>query len=72
VTIHYQDLSRCVVSTKNLKSSFGASTVWSKELLDRVWTKSRRWEDFKWRLPADDDLYLGLFYKILFLVKSKG
>ena len=69
-----QDLSRCVASTKDLKSSFGASTVWFKSLcikttsstqeesssLDRVWTKSRRWEDFKWRLQ-DQDLCLGLF-----------
>ena len=28
-----QDLSRCVASTKDLKSSFGAYTVWSNELV---------------------------------------
>ena len=81
--IHDQDLSRCVASTKDLKSSFGASTVWFKSLcikttsctqeesssMDRVWTKSRRCEDFKWRPSRSRLVSRFIFYKILFLDK---
>ena len=41
--IHDQDLSRCIASTKDLKSSFGASTVFGPSLEDEKASS----EDFK-------------------------
>ena len=56
--IHYQDLSRCIASTKDLKPYFGASAVFGPSQ-----------EGFKWRLQEDEDLSLGLFLEDFILVK---
>jgi len=70
-----QDLSRCLASTKDLKSSFETSTCWFKSLCIKT-TSSTQEESssldqgldqvkkekkiFKWR-PSREDLCLGLF-----------
>jgi len=70
-----QDLSRCLASTKDLKSSFGGSTCWFKSLcikttsstqeesnsLDYVLDQVKKEKKiFKWR-SSREDLCLGLF-----------